>query len=130
MSARGPGVDVRRLMDASPERVFAAFADKSLVARWLRPSPDVKLTVLAFDFRPGGRGVGRLQLSEPRSFERRGVPGGAVRLRDRVYEPLDERALRWMRPRVRSSRHVQRNARTVHMRGSCHLLPREIARVR
>ena len=48
MSAPGSGVDVRRLMDASPERVFAAFADKSLVAQWLRPSPDAKLTVLAF----------------------------------------------------------------------------------
>jgi uncharacterized protein YndB with AHSA1/START domain len=53
MSSR-PGVEVRRLLDASPEKVFAAFADQKLVARWLRPSPEVKLTVLAFDFRPGG----------------------------------------------------------------------------
>lgn len=49
-----PGVEVRRLLDASLEKVFAAFADQGLVARWLRPSRDVKLTVLAFDFRPGG----------------------------------------------------------------------------
>jgi uncharacterized protein YndB with AHSA1/START domain len=34
--------------------MFGAFADPVLVARWLRPSPDVKLSVLAFDFRPGG----------------------------------------------------------------------------
>lgn len=53
MSSRR-GVEVRRLLDASPEKVFAAFADRRLIAQWLRPSPDVKLTVLAFDFRPGG----------------------------------------------------------------------------
>ncbi|AKF10432.1 Putative glutathione S-transferase-related transmembrane protein [Sandaracinus amylolyticus] len=45
---------VRRFLSASPDRVFAAFADATLVARWLRPSPDIALTVLAFDFRRGG----------------------------------------------------------------------------
>ena len=54
MSASSLGVEVRRLLSAPPERVFSAFADKGLIARWLRPSPDVKLTVLSFDFRPGG----------------------------------------------------------------------------
>jgi uncharacterized protein YndB with AHSA1/START domain len=49
-----PGVEVRRLLNAPPQKVFAAFADPALVARWLRPSLDVKLTVLAFDFRLGG----------------------------------------------------------------------------
>jgi uncharacterized protein YndB with AHSA1/START domain len=34
--------------------VFAAFADASLIARWLRPSDEIKLSVLAFDFRVGG----------------------------------------------------------------------------
>jgi uncharacterized protein YndB with AHSA1/START domain len=48
------GVLVRRVLAASPVRVFAAFADAALVAKWLRPSPDVKLTVLDFDFRVGG----------------------------------------------------------------------------
>jgi uncharacterized protein YndB with AHSA1/START domain len=48
------GVVVRRVFEATPERVFEAFADPSLVARWLRPSPEVELTVLAFDFRLDG----------------------------------------------------------------------------
>ncbi len=47
-------VEVRRRMTASAERVFAAFGEAELVARWLTPSPDVKLTVLGFDFRVGG----------------------------------------------------------------------------
>ena len=54
MSASSAGAQVRRLLHASPERVFAAFADKEVVAQWLRPSPEVKLTVLSFDFRLGG----------------------------------------------------------------------------
>lgn len=48
------GVEIHRLLGAPPEKVFAAFADQTLVAQWLRPSTDVKLTVLAYDFRPGG----------------------------------------------------------------------------
>jgi uncharacterized protein YndB with AHSA1/START domain len=52
--ARKPFAEVRRRLKAAPERVFAAFADPRLVARWLTPSPDIKLTVLAFDFRVGG----------------------------------------------------------------------------
>jgi uncharacterized protein YndB with AHSA1/START domain len=48
------GVLVRRVLGATPERVFDAFADPALVARWLRPSPEIKLTVLAFDFRIDG----------------------------------------------------------------------------
>ena len=34
--------------------VFGALADPHLVSRWLKPSPDVRLDVLAFDFRAGG----------------------------------------------------------------------------
>jgi uncharacterized protein YndB with AHSA1/START domain len=48
------GVVVRRSLPAPAEKVFGAFADAALVAQWLRPSADVKLTVLAFDFRLGG----------------------------------------------------------------------------
>ena len=46
---------VRRRLAAPPSKVFAAFAEASLVSRWLTPSPDVALAVLAFDFRVGGR---------------------------------------------------------------------------
>jgi uncharacterized protein YndB with AHSA1/START domain len=46
--------EVRRRLKASPERVFAAFADARLVSQWLSPSPDIGLTVLALDFREGG----------------------------------------------------------------------------
>jgi uncharacterized protein YndB with AHSA1/START domain len=50
----GTHAEVRRRLKAAPERVFAAFADAGLVARWLTPSPEIRLTVLAFDFREGG----------------------------------------------------------------------------
>jgi uncharacterized protein YndB with AHSA1/START domain len=46
--------EVRRSLNATPERVFAAFADAHLVSRWLSPSPEIKLVVQAFDFRIGG----------------------------------------------------------------------------
>jgi uncharacterized protein YndB with AHSA1/START domain len=46
--------EVRQHLAASPARVFAAFADASLVSRWLTPSPDVVLRVVQFDFRVGG----------------------------------------------------------------------------
>ena len=47
-------VEVRRHFDAAPEKVFSAFAEARTVARWLTPSPDIKLEVLQFDFREGG----------------------------------------------------------------------------
>jgi uncharacterized protein YndB with AHSA1/START domain len=46
--------EVRRHLSAPPDRVFAAFASAEIVAQWLTPSPDVKLTVLELDFREGG----------------------------------------------------------------------------
>jgi uncharacterized protein YndB with AHSA1/START domain len=47
--------EVRRQLNAAPERVFAAFSNAEVVAQWLRPSPDVKLTVLELDFQEGGQ---------------------------------------------------------------------------
>ena len=47
--------EVRRHLAASPESVFAAFANAEVVAQWLTPAPDVKLTVLELEFREGGR---------------------------------------------------------------------------
>jgi uncharacterized protein YndB with AHSA1/START domain len=46
--------EVRRHLAAAPEKVFAAFSDARLVARWLSPSPEITLTLLQFDFRVGG----------------------------------------------------------------------------
>lgn len=46
--------EVYRRLAARPERVFAAFADPELIGRWLTPAPEIKLSVLAFDFRQGG----------------------------------------------------------------------------
>jgi uncharacterized protein YndB with AHSA1/START domain len=95
MSSRD-GVEVRRLLDASPERVFAAFSDQKLVARWLRPSPDVKLTVLEFEFRTGGA----YRFAYEVSAEQRMVVGGtfhAIEAPARIVfswliEPPDEHA--------------------------------------
>lgn len=47
--------EVRRRFDAAPEMVFAAFADPALVRRWLKPSPEVSLDVLAYEFVAGGQ---------------------------------------------------------------------------
>lgn len=46
--------ELSRHLDAAPDMVFSAFADPGLVRRWLRPNPEVRLDVLAFDFRIGG----------------------------------------------------------------------------
>ena len=54
MIANKPFVEIRRSFTAAPEKVFAAFADPSLVVLWLSPSPDTKLSLLRFDFREGG----------------------------------------------------------------------------
>jgi uncharacterized protein YndB with AHSA1/START domain len=46
--------EVSRRFSVAPEKVFAAFSDARLVARWLSPSADIKLSILLFDFRVGG----------------------------------------------------------------------------
>lgn len=54
MSGSASRVEVRRVLSAAAEDVFAAFASRELVAQWLRPAPDVKLTVIGHEFRVGG----------------------------------------------------------------------------
>jgi uncharacterized protein YndB with AHSA1/START domain len=46
--------EVSRHLTAPPAKVFAAFADATLVSRWLTPSREVGLDVVQFDFRVGG----------------------------------------------------------------------------
>lgn len=70
--------EVRQHLAASPGRVFAAFADASLVSRWLTPSPDVVLRVLQFDFRVGG--------TYRFAFD---VPGGATMFVNGVYRTIE-----------------------------------------
>jgi uncharacterized protein YndB with AHSA1/START domain len=54
MSARAPIV-VERVIRAKPERVFAAFADPTSLARWMCPSDDMTHASVELDFRVGGR---------------------------------------------------------------------------
>jgi uncharacterized protein YndB with AHSA1/START domain len=89
-------VEIRRQLSVSAEKVFAAFADAALVAQWLRPSPEVVLTVLEFDFREGG--AYRFAYDVPDG--RRMIVGGIYRSIERptrivfswLIEPPDEHA--------------------------------------
>jgi len=55
MASRPLAVNARRRYEASPERVFRAFTDPALLVRWLSPSPDTILEVLAHELRVSGR---------------------------------------------------------------------------
>lgn len=96
MTNGSAGVEIRRVLSAGRAKVFEAFADAALVARWLRPSPEVKLTVLAFDFRVGG--AYRFAYDVPDG--RRMVVGGTYQAIERpsrivfswLIEPPDEHA--------------------------------------
>lgn len=66
---------IERIYPATPERVFAAWSDRSAKARWYQPAE-------VFDFRVGGR-----------EFSRGGPAGGAVFTFDAYYQEIvpDER---------------------------------------
>ena len=70
--------EVRRRLVAPPRQVFSAFAEASIVSRWLTPSPEVGLTVLEFDFRVGG--AYRFAYH---------VPGGATMFVNGIYRVID-----------------------------------------
>jgi uncharacterized protein YndB with AHSA1/START domain len=54
MMADKSQAEVRRRLAAAPEKVFAMFANAEMVSRWLTPAPEIRLTVLQFDFHEGG----------------------------------------------------------------------------
>jgi uncharacterized protein YndB with AHSA1/START domain len=88
--------EVRAHFAVSPAKVFAAFADAALVARWLKPAPEITLTVLEFDFRAGGKYRFAYDLPDGPTV----IIGGAFRLIERptriifswIIEPPDEHA--------------------------------------
>jgi uncharacterized protein YndB with AHSA1/START domain len=70
--------EVRQYLAVATSRVFAAFADPSLVSRWLTPSPDVALRVVQFDFRVGG--------AYRFAYD---VPGGATMFVNGLYRTIE-----------------------------------------
>jgi uncharacterized protein YndB with AHSA1/START domain len=73
---------VERRYDASPARVFAAWADPAAKARWFAGPEEWGRDEFELDFRVGGREVSR-----------GGPPGGPVHAYDAVYQDIvpDER---------------------------------------
>jgi uncharacterized protein YndB with AHSA1/START domain len=51
----GPSVQLRRLFDATRDRVFSAWTERDRVAEWLCRAPAFRTEHLQFDARPGGR---------------------------------------------------------------------------
>jgi uncharacterized protein YndB with AHSA1/START domain len=55
MAAFDTRARVTRRLSASAERIFSAFSSADLVVRWLAPSADIALQVLAYEFQVRGR---------------------------------------------------------------------------
>ena len=96
MDAGQTVAEIRRRLRAPPERVFAAFCDPGLVARWLTPAPEIRLSVLDFDFRVGGAYRFAYHLPDGQTviiggvYERIEPPGGLAF--SWIIEPPDEHA--------------------------------------
>lgn len=58
---------IERRYDASPERVFRAYADPFAFRRWFVEAPGATVSEWAHDFRVGGRGGGRYRFGGPES---------------------------------------------------------------
>jgi uncharacterized protein YndB with AHSA1/START domain len=67
---------IERTYDASPERVFAAFASKETKVRWFG-DPEHPTKEFDLDFRVGGR-----------EFNRGGPPGGPVYTYEAIYHDI------------------------------------------
>jgi uncharacterized protein YndB with AHSA1/START domain len=65
--------EVRRSLDADPERVFGAFATAAMVGRWLSPSTEIPLTVLRYEFRVGGAYRFMYSLPDGRTMKVNGI---------------------------------------------------------
>ena len=76
-SVRHDTVVVERTYDASPERVFIAWADPAARARWDVPGDDWEIVEFESDFRVGGRERSRF-----------GPPGGPLYTSDGRYEDI------------------------------------------
>jgi uncharacterized protein YndB with AHSA1/START domain len=68
---------IQRRFDASPARVFNAFADPKAKARWFSGPPEWGPDVSTMDFRVGGR-----------ETNRGGPPGGKIHSFDALYQDI------------------------------------------
>jgi uncharacterized protein YndB with AHSA1/START domain len=68
---------IERTYDASPARVFAAWADPAVKARWVAGPDDWTFDDYELDFQVGGR-----------ERSRSGPPGGPVHIYDAIYQDI------------------------------------------